>query len=151
MAQDRAAASGANSGKKPRRKWQRRPAARRPGLTPDEVAALEAEAKRLRRTKALHVQMTADEKDEVTRRAKAYKARVSDFARTVLLSDVKAPLPPVRDSEALNAFTFQLQKIGTNLNQLTKMAHEMRALPRVADLKAVTDKIVATLDKVYGP
>ena len=41
-----------------------------------------------------------------------------------------------------------LSKIGTNLNQLAKVANERRALPRQAELKTVSDQIVRTLDKV---
>jgi hypothetical protein len=76
--------------------------------------------------------------------------RLSDFARIVLLSDLKAPLPPTRNVEAINALAFQLSKIGTNLNQLAKYTNERRALPYDADLKGIAEQIVTALEKVYG-
>jgi hypothetical protein len=44
--------------------------------------------------------------------------------------------------------SFQLSKIGTNLNQLAKVANERRALPREAELREVAGQIKATLIKV---
>ena len=150
MAQKIADTSGKNSDTKPRRNWQRRPTTRRVDLTPEEVAAREELRRQSLRTAHIGIQLTTDERAEIERRAKATGNTLSDFARIVLLSDLKAPAPPARDTEAITALAFQLSKIGTNLNQLAKVANETRALPREADLKAVTDRIVAALDKVYG-
>ena len=150
MATKPADPSGTPTSAKPRRNWQRRPTARRVDLTPEEVAAREELRRQSLRTAHIGIQLTTAERAEIERRAKATGNTLSDFARIVLLSDLKAPAPPARDSEAINALAFQLSKIGTNLNQLAKVANETRALPREAELKAVTDKIVAALDKVYG-
>jgi len=152
MAQDAAshrADSGASDPPK-RRRWQRRAASRRSNLTAEEVAALEQERLRSLRTAGLRIQLTEDERAEIERRAKAYKGSLSKYAREVLLSPEKAPLPPVRDSAAINALAYQLSRIGNNLNQLAKVANENRTVPHQLDLDAISARIVAALEKVYG-
>ena len=149
MAQDRAASG--DTIRPARRRWQRRrPIASRLDLTAEERATMEEEEKRERRTAALHVQLTPDEKAEIERRAKASGNRKSDYARIVLLSDLKAPAPPAQDPAAIAELGYQLSKIGTNINQLTKVANEVKDLPLVAELKAIGDRIFAALDRVYG-
>ena len=134
----------------PRRSWQRRPASRRLDLAPEQIEAQEAKRRETLRTKLLGVKLTPAEKKEIEERAKASGNRLSDYARIVLLSDLKAPMPPARDYEAIKAIAFQLSKIGTNLNQLAHVANERRDLPREAEFMALADKIVTALDKVYG-
>jgi hypothetical protein len=132
-----------------RREWRnRRPAAKRLTLTPEEIAQREEEWQASRRTSALHVQLTPAEKAEIAERARKSGNRVSDFARIVLLSDLKAPSPPARDPEAIRALAFQLSKIGTNLNQLAKIANETRALPQETELRIVSAQIAAALERV---
>jgi hypothetical protein len=149
-----AAATAATSGRatraKPRAWGNRRPVAKRLDLTPDEAERREVERRAALRTSALHVQLTQAEKAEIVGRAKKTGNRPSDFARIVLLSDLKAPAPPARDPEAINALAFQLAKIGTNLNQLAHIANETRALRHEAELRLVADRIVDALDKVMA-
>ena len=92
--------------------------------------------------------LTPTERAELNRRAAATGRGLSDFARIVLLSDLKAPAPSTRDPEAIRRLTFQLSKIGTNLNQLAKHANETRAMPREADLKSLTDRIAEAIERV---
>ena len=148
MAQDRAADVGTI--KEKRRRWQRRPSSRRLDLTPEQWVALEAERRRMLRTSGLRIQLTSGERAEIDKRAKAHNVRVSDYAREVLLSPEKAPLPPPRDKEGIRKLAFELSKIGTNLNQLAKYANERHALPRQIDFDGMSARIVAALDKVYG-
>jgi hypothetical protein len=149
MAQDRAAPKGTTAAE-PRRKWQRRPASRRLDLTPEQQAAAEAERRNHLRTSGLRIQLTEEERAEIDQRAKAQRVRVSDYAREVLLSPEKAPLPPPRDKEGIRKLAFELSKIGTNLNQLAKYANERRALPSQIDFDGMSDRIIAALEKVYG-
>lgn len=103
-----------------------------------------------RRTAFFGFQVTPEEKAELVRRAKAFGRRPSDYGRLVLLSDLKAPAPPANDPEAIAGLSFQLSKIGTNLNQLARLANERRALPREAELSAVLSEIKAALSKVLA-
>ena len=135
---------------KRRRAWQRRPTSRRLNLTPEEIEVQEAERRAKLRTAHLGIQLTPAERAEIERRAKASGNRLSDYTRIVLLSDLKAPMPPAHDPEAMKALAFQLSKIGTNLNQLAKYTNERRALPYDADLKGLSEQIVKALEKVYG-
>ena len=128
-----------------RRLWQRRPLARRLDLTPEQIAAKEAERERKKRTALLGVKLTPEEKAEIERRSKASANSLSDYVRIVLLSDLKAPLPSKTDPEAVRALSFQLSKIGTNLNQLAKVANETHRLQFAARLRAIADQIEASL------
>lgn len=101
-----------------------------------------------RRTSALRVQLTPTERTTLDARAAAYGCTLSDFARVVLLSDLKEPAPPARDPAAINALAFQLSKIGTNLNQLAKIANERRVLPRERDFEEVEGQIADALRRV---
>jgi hypothetical protein len=100
------------------------------------------------RTAALKVQLTPTERAELDRRAAASGLTLSEFARIVLLSDLKAPAPPARDPEAIAAVTFQLQKIGTNVNQMAKIANERRVLPLEREFREVSERIVTALDRL---
>jgi hypothetical protein len=132
------------------RTWKRRPPSRRPDLTREEIAALEEEQQRLKRTKALHVQLNADERTVIEERARSYGRRLSDFARIVLLSDLKEPLPPVLDPVTGLALIYQLQKIGGNLNQLMKYANERSAAPEAAAVREVIGQLKATLSRIVA-
>jgi hypothetical protein len=130
------------------RRWKRRPPSRRPDLTPEQIAALEEEQQRHKRTKALHVQLTPDERELIETRAQSYGRKLSDFARIVLLSDVKEPPRPLLDPVTALALIYQLQKIGANLNQLAKHANEHRAMPEAAALAEVIGLLKATLSRI---
>ena len=156
MAQDRADQGGTIRNAQ-RRRWQRRPASRRSNLTPDEIAALEEERRRLMRTAHIGIQVTPDERTEIETRARAQRVRLSDYVREAVLSPEKAPLPPPHDSAAINALAFQLSKIGTNLNQLMEVLNlakygkvRLNEMPREEEVRKVLDAIVPALEKVYG-
>jgi Bacterial mobilisation protein (MobC) len=144
-----AAAKPARANRADRREWRnRRPAAKQLRRTAEEIAQQEEERRAAQRTSALHVQLTKAEKAEIAARAKKSGNRVSDFARLVLLSDLKAPAPAERDPEAIRALAFQLSKIGTNLNQLAKIANETRTLPRETEFRVISAQLVAAFEKV---
>jgi hypothetical protein len=148
MAHQNAGTSGTTA-KAKRRKWRnRRPPSARLDLTPEEREALEAEAAKKRRTAFFGMFMTPDEKAELVRRAKESGNRLSDFGRIVLLSDLKAPSPPAHDPAVIAELSYHLSKVGTNLNQLAKVANERHELPREAELKAVIAEIKLTLARV---
>ena len=132
------------------RTWKRRPPSRRPDLTPEQIAVLEEEQQRLKRTKALHVQLTPDERSVIDRRAQSYGRKLSDFARIVLLSDLKEPPPPVLDPATGLALIYQLQKIGGNLNQLAAHANKTRAMPEAAALREAIGQLKATLSRIVA-
>lgn len=151
MAHQDAGTSGTTT-KAKRRKWRnRRPAAARLDMTPEERAAAEEKAKGKRLTSGLCVQFRPDDKAEIVKRAKASGNTLSDFVRIVLLSDLKAPPPPAFDFAKMEDLAFQLSKIGTNFNQMAKVANERRELPREAELKAMAARIFATIDSILPP
>jgi hypothetical protein len=101
-----------------------------------------------RRTAALRLQLTPTERAEIDRRAAAFGRRVSDFGRTVLLSDLKAPAPPARDRASVQGVRAQIRHAGNNLNQLTHIANQRGDLPSQKLLAAAIEEVVAALRKV---
>ena len=96
------------------------------------------------------MQLTQAERELIETRAQSYGRKLSDFARIVLLSDVKEPPPPVLDPVTGLALIYQLQKIGGNLNQLAKYANERRAPPEAAALRETIGMLKATLSRIVA-
>jgi hypothetical protein len=103
-----------------------------------------------RRTAALRLQLTPSERAELDARAASTGRSLSDFARLVLLSDLKKPAPSARDPAALRALAVGISRLGNNHNQISKHANERKALPPELDavLLAVSQRIIAALEKV---
>jgi hypothetical protein len=149
MAHQDAGTSAATTTKAKRRKWRnRRPPWARLDLTPEQRKAEEEKRRAKLRTAHIGVQFTPAERAEIVKRAKASGISLSDFVRIVLLSDLKAPAPPAHDLEAIRDLSVQLSKVGTNLNQLAKLANECRAMPHQAELKPITDQIASLFAKI---
>ena len=143
---------------KPRKWGNRRPLSKRLDLTPEEAAQRVEKRRGKYARQFLSVRMTDAEKETIKRRAAGYGMKVSDFARTVLLSDLKEPPPPRTDPAAVRALAFELSKVGTNLNQLAKRVHEAAYVSSAKEietlmamemeLRAVTAQIVDTMAHV---
>ena len=101
-----------------------------------------------RRTSFLGVQLTPTERAILEQRAATTGLSLSEFARIVLLSDLKAPAPSARDPQAIRALAVEITRVGNNVNQLAKIANETRALPHERQLREVATLIKATLEKV---
>jgi len=141
------------------RKWgNRRPLAKRLDLTSDEAAVREEKRRGKYARQFLSVRMTDAEKETIKRRAAGYGMKVSDFARTVLLSNLKEPTPSRTDPAAIRALMFELSKVGTNLNQLARRANEAAKIggekelvmltAMEAEVRAVAERIAGTLAHV---
>ena len=94
--------------------------------------------------------VTPDQKAELQTRALTTGYTPSKYARLVLLSDEKAPAPSARDPAAIRALMVEISRVGNNVNQLAHVANERRALPLERQLKDISSRIVATLDKVMA-
>lgn len=106
-----------------------------------------------RRTVVLSLKLTAKEKAKLQRRAaKALGAHpnLSEFARTILLGESREATTPIRNTKAIRELVVAITRVGTNLNQLTRIANERRQLPAERHLKTVTARIVATLERVLA-
>jgi len=114
------------------------------------MARLRKNDKGDRRTAFLGVHLTPSERAEIDRRASATGYSLSDYSRIILLSERKAPAPPVRDPEAIRALTVAIVREGTNLNQ---MAHHTNLTGDLPTRKALTDMLAlirASLEKVLA-
>jgi hypothetical protein len=123
---------------KPRKWGNRRPLAKRLDLTPDESEKREEKRRGKYARQFLSVRMTDAEKETIKRRAAGYGMKVSDFARTVLLSDLKEPPPSRTDPAAIRALAWELSKVGTNLNQLARRANEAAKIGGEKEVAALT-------------
>ena len=101
-----------------------------------------------RRTAGLRLQLTPSERATLEQRAQTTGLTLSEFARVVLLSDLKAPAPSARDPQAIRALAVEITRVGVNVNQMAKIANETRALPHERHLREVAAEIKATLEKV---
>ena len=91
--------------------------------------------------------VTPAQKAELERRAKATGYSPSEFARIVLLSDLKAPAPSPRDPAVIRELTVALTRLGNNHNQLTKLGNEARSLPYERDRRAASEALAAAFAK----
>jgi hypothetical protein len=112
------------------------------------MARPRTENKAALRTAFLGFQVTHAERAEIARRAAETQRSLSDFCRRVLLSDRKAPAPLARDRREITALSVEISRVGNNLNQLAHIANERRDLPSAKALAAVTERIIASLEKV---
>lgn len=143
---------------KPRKWGNRRPASKRLDLAPQEAAQREEKRRGMHARQFLSVRMTDAEKETIKRRAAGYGVKVSDFARTVLLSDLEEPPPSKIDPAAVRALAWELSKVGTNLNQLAKRANEAAKIGGEKELavlmametevRAVTAQIADTMMRI---
>lgn len=120
------------------RKWSnRRPTAKRLDLSPEEAEQREARKRIGQRRAFVGAFVTDAEKETIGSRSEAYGMKQSDFIRTVLLSELKEPPPPRTDPAAVRALAFELSKVGTNLNQLARVANEAAKLGGDKDAQAL--------------
>ena len=95
------------------------------------------------RTEHVGFQLTSAERTEVEGRAATYGLTLSEFCRMVLLSDLKKPLPTARDSAAIRALTVAINRVGSNHDQLLKLANQARSLPFERHRKAASEALAA--------
>jgi hypothetical protein len=103
-----------------------------------------------KRSAFLGFQVTPLERAEIDRRAAATGYSVSEYCRIIMLSDRKAPAPPVRDPEAIRGLAVAIVREGTNLNQMQRLANERRALPTANALAEMLALVRASLEKVLA-
>jgi len=101
-----------------------------------------------RRTAFVGFFVTPAERAKIGARAKRLDIALSEFARIVLLSDLKEPAPNARDGAAIRALAVEIARVGNNINKLAHIANECRDMPSRRALDSVTDDLIATLEKV---
>ena len=95
------------------RKWgNRRPPGQRLALTPEEAERRAEERREKQAREFISVRMNKAEKATIAARASAYGMRLSDFVRTVLLSDLKELPPPRTDPAALMKLAYRIVEGG---------------------------------------
>lgn len=102
------------------------------------------------RSEYLRVRLTPEEMEQLRRDADTAAVSVSDVARAQLLN---APIPKRKsrrsvDHEKLAQVLQQLGKIGTNLNQLAKVANASGDLSHVRNVRELKTELEAIRDEV---
>jgi|ERR1019366_3035021 hypothetical protein len=103
-----------------------------------------------RRTAFAGYYVTPTELAEIDRRAASAGYSRSDFNRIVILSDLKAPAPPARDPEAIRAVKAEINHLGVNVNQMTRLSHEHHAAPSLKALEGIYERLLAIYEKVMA-
>jgi len=103
-----------------------------------------------RRTAFVGFYVAPPERAELVARAADTGRSLSDFARIVLLSDLKKPAPNARDPRSIKALAAEIARIGNNLNQLARIANERRAVPSERELRDVAEMVKSAISKVIA-
>lgn len=99
-----------------------------------------------KRTRVVSFRVTDAEYAQLEAGANAAKSSVSDYAR---LSSLRARVEVVNAPPALSAKeAMELNRIGVNLNQLTRVANATRDLP--AGLEHVARQLIPFVNRVMG-
>ena len=104
-----------------------------------------------RRTASVHVQLTPDERTALeTAAVGTGSASLSAFVRTLCLRRLADPVhvAGTRRNPEAKGLMYELKAIGNNLNQLTHIAHTLRAMPAEDKLRAVIDLLKAAMARV---
>ena len=96
----------------------------------------------------LTVKLTESEKDEAAKRAAGAGIPLSTYARMRLTGGQVPKAVIGRDPSVLRELTNEIVRVGNNLNQLTKIAHQNGRIEQERALVAVCDKIVGALSRV---
>lgn len=106
-----------------------------------------------RRTASVHVQLTPDERAELeAAAAEGGSASLSAYIRTLCLrrrADAARVAGARRNPDA-RRLMYELNAIGNNLNQLTRIANTLRAMPAGDELRAVTGLLKAAMARVIA-
>jgi hypothetical protein len=109
------------------------------------------------RGRVLQVRLTEAERAKVEAAAEAGRLSLSGYARALLMGE---PTPgtkrrPPADAAELARLLGQLGKIGSNLNQLTRLGNQRQIVPPAAlaacveEVAALTAKIAEALNRDY--
>ena len=99
--------------------------------------------------------LTPEERAKAEADAQALGLSLSGYARTLLLGAVTPGTPrrPLPSAEELARMLGQLGKVGSNLNQLTKLANQGQLVPPatlglcVAEVRQLTAQIAEALNR----
>jgi len=94
------------------------------------------------RHESIEIRCTADEKDSLKEKAASLDLNLSEFVRRASLG-----MPVSAKSRQLDSLIYELNRIGTNLNQLIRLAH----LDRLSsvDRDRLEDVFLAVETKLY--
>lgn len=106
-----------------------------------------------RRTASVHVQLTPDERAELEAAAvETGSASLSAYVRTLCLRrhpDAVRVAGTRRNPDA-QRLMYELNAIGNNINQLTRVANTAGAMPAADELRAVTGLLKAAMARVIA-
>lgn len=116
------------------------------------------------RTKEIRVRVSEDELKIAKDKAEYLGVSMSGYFRKIIMDDniKKMPVDEIKEvSKAINDYRYELNKIGTNINQLIKIIHENNDLyeeEEIKHLKSIIDTLIVSFielnkeifERLYG-
>lgn len=105
-----------------------------------------------KRTKHLGVQLTPSERALLKKAAHEAGASLSQYVRELSLRRTTTPsvVAATRRNPEARALMHELNAIGNNLNQLTRLANTEKMAPQLRELQGTTDLLKAAMARVLG-
>jgi uncharacterized protein (DUF1778 family) len=100
------------------------------------------------RTRSIGIKLTPAERADLESAAAAKGASLSEYIRELCLRrSAHAVAGATRNPEA-KALSVELNRIGNNLNQLTRIANTKRTMPHFYELRMLTGMVKTALQRV---
>ena len=102
----------------------RRPTSATRKSTPlNPIASDDDAGTRRRKTRMLHVRVTAEEEDRIRHAAEALSLKLASYCRFACLHLAGAPMREEYEALGVDALMDRLERVGNNLNQLARAAN----------------------------
>lgn len=97
----------------------------------------------MKKTEQIHIRLTKDQKDFILK--KMEKGKVTNFSQFALKMMIQGKYVLV-DFKPLYQYNKEISKIGNNINQLTKIAHQKDGNLDVVEVMYIRDSMLSLLD-----
>lgn len=101
-----------------------------------------------RRTVHVGFYVTPSERADIEMLAARTGLSPSELCRRKLFTRGAKELPVARDVKAIRDLIVAVTRVGTNLNQMQKLANETRQVPTAQRLDPILEKVMEALDAV---
>lgn len=103
-----------------------------------------------RRTRSVGIKLTPTERAELEAAASERGSRLSDYVRELCLRRPRPVVAATRSNPDAKAVLYELNAIGNNLNQLTRLANTHDAMPERHDLREALETLKKAMARVLA-
>jgi uncharacterized protein (DUF1778 family) len=100
------------------------------------------------RTRSIGIKLTPAERTALESAAAAKGARLSEYVRELCLRRSAVAVAGATRNPDAKALSVELNRIGNNLNQLTRIANTKRTMPHFYELRMLTGMVKTALQRV---